>query len=228
MQQLEKNNQYNFSLSIGGKRVFSRENSSPEELLSVKVFATHPDFSVQPGSIRNLVIEKIETLYSRSGIRNSPCPSGCLLNYQITWSTGLATICGALGLDSLPGFVANALLLLVLLLLAVLAGCLCCCCSCACRNKFKRTEAREAAPDRDLGTPLEEISSNATLREMDDVRGPIDSFDYQSVAYENPNTQYWNYWNRTELDPINFGQETASKPSEIRSLWSWTNQGVNW
>ena len=85
---------------------------------------------------------------------------------------------------------ANALLLLVLLLLAVLAGCLCCCCSCACRNKFKRAEAREAAPDRDLGTPLEEISSNATLREMDDVRGPIDSFDYQSVAYENPNTQY--------------------------------------
>ena len=85
---------------------------------------------------------------------------------------------------------ANALLLLVLLLLAVLAGCLCCCCSCACRNKFKRTEAREAAPDCDLGTPLEEISSNATLREMDDVRGPIDSLDYQSVAYENPNSQY--------------------------------------
>ena len=87
MQQLEKNNQYNFSLSIGGKNVFSRENISPAELLNVEVFASHPDFPAQPGYIRNLVIETAETLDSRSGIRNSPCPSGCILNYQITWST---------------------------------------------------------------------------------------------------------------------------------------------
>ena len=38
------------------------------------------------------------------------------------------------------------------------------------------TETIELAPPR--------------LREIANVRGPIDSFDYQSVAYENPDARY--------------------------------------
>ena len=54
--QIQKDGKHLFSVSIGGKEVLT-EMWKPEKLTNVKVFASDPNFSAQPGSIRNLVIE---------------------------------------------------------------------------------------------------------------------------------------------------------------------------
>ena len=57
--QIQKNDdrKHLFSVSIGGKEVFSVEDTKPEKLVNVKVFASDPRLPAQPGAIRNLVIE---------------------------------------------------------------------------------------------------------------------------------------------------------------------------
>ena len=54
--QIQKDGKHLFSVSIGGKEVLT-EMWKPEKLTNVKVFASDPNFSAQPGLIRNLVIE---------------------------------------------------------------------------------------------------------------------------------------------------------------------------
>ena len=65
--QIQKNDgKHLFSVSIGGKEVFSVEDTKPEKLLNVKVFASDPRLPAQPGSIRNLVIETEGEFYKYS------------------------------------------------------------------------------------------------------------------------------------------------------------------
>ena len=122
--------------------------------------------------------------------QESQCPSGDFLVHSIfTQSTpGLNFICDTLRLNSLPNFVAVAILLLLLLLLSSCIICLCCCTCVLCQKKqFCR---KESDPNDPAPAETDAIELAPRLREMSDVRGPIDSFDYQSVAYENPNNRY--------------------------------------
>ena len=63
--QIQKNDgKHLFSVSIAGNEVFSVEDTKPEKLVNVKVFASDPRLPAQPGLIRNLVIETEGEFYN--------------------------------------------------------------------------------------------------------------------------------------------------------------------
>jgi len=213
--QVQKDGKHLFSVSIGDKEVFNAETAKPEKLVDVKVFASDPKFLAQPGSIRNLVIEMgvdcEEKPHWEDGSCSNSCPS-CLCGamcpktgesfgearegnkttpkdkQESPCPSGLNFICDTLGLNSLPNFVSVGILLLLLLLVCCCVICLCCCSCVLCQKKplcRKESDPKDPTP-----AETDAIELAPRLREISDVRGPIDSFDYQSVACENPNNRY--------------------------------------
>ena len=55
--QTRKGSTHVFSVRIAGEEVWSEENSTPQEFLDVKVYASSPWYLAQAGSIRSLLIE---------------------------------------------------------------------------------------------------------------------------------------------------------------------------
>jgi len=191
------------SVSIAGKEVFSVEDTKPEKLVNVKVFASDPRLPAQPGSIRNLVIETGVDCEQKSRWEDGTCITSCPFCVAIqspkvgfgeareekeatpeekeesSCPSGLNVICETLGLDSLQDFVAIPILLLLLLITCCLAVCLCCCCCVLWQKKISNTR-REKESDPNDPTPLEtdNIDMTPKLREIADIRDPIDSFDY--------------------------------------------------
>ena len=54
--QQRENGEYRFYISINGKETHSVRNNHPREFHDVKVYASNPWYTAQPGSIRNLTI----------------------------------------------------------------------------------------------------------------------------------------------------------------------------
>ena len=55
--QMDKGSAFEFSITIGDKRVFTKTNSKPMELKDVKVYLGSPWYTHQKGFVRNLKIE---------------------------------------------------------------------------------------------------------------------------------------------------------------------------
>ena len=53
---------YFYSFAVGGQKIFSVENTQPREFSNVKVYASDPWYTAQPGDIRALTIIAAGTL----------------------------------------------------------------------------------------------------------------------------------------------------------------------
>ena len=55
--QQQKDGDFIYSISMGGQELHSVVNTRPMEFTGVKVYASNPWFTAQPGAIRNLMVE---------------------------------------------------------------------------------------------------------------------------------------------------------------------------
>ena len=81
--QREEDGEFTFYISIDAKEVLSAKNNKPREFHDVKVYASDPWYTAQPGSIRNLTVESKlegETLLSPSSF------PGC--GVKMRWEDG--------------------------------------------------------------------------------------------------------------------------------------------
>ena len=56
-QEQDSNSKFMFSIMIGDKLVHTTENTQPQEFSNVRVYASNPWWTAQPGKIKNLVVQ---------------------------------------------------------------------------------------------------------------------------------------------------------------------------
>jgi len=83
--QREEDGEFTFYVSMEAKEVYSVKNNKPREFYDVKVYASNPWYTAQPGSIRNLTVETkledcVENMFWEDGTCITSCREECKAN----------------------------------------------------------------------------------------------------------------------------------------------------